>query len=120
MEFFGRDPGDFAAEQRGHDLFRRSIEKGFNEMAKRGAAGDVARDSRGVDVAEAVLFVAHVPFFFEDAEWRTNGRITGLAGELSEDLADRGAFEPVEDVHNLAFAAGQGVCFGFSFHMLFF
>ena len=89
-------------------------------MAKCGAAGDVARDSRGVDIAEAVLFVAHVSFFFEDAELRANGGITGLVGHLSEDLADRGAFELVENVHNLAFAAGEGLCFGFSFHVLFF
>ena len=89
-------------------------------MAKRGTAGDVARDSRGVDVAEAVLFVAHVPFFLEDAELRADSGITGLVGELSEDLADRGAFELVENVHNLAFAAGEALCFGFSRHMLFF
>jgi hypothetical protein len=42
-------------------------------MAKRGTAGDVARDSRSVDVAEAVLFVADVSFFFEDAELRADG-----------------------------------------------
>ena len=89
-------------------------------MAKRGAAGDVARDSRGVDVAEAVLFVAHVPFFLEDAELRADGGIIGLVGKLSEDLADRGALELVENVHNLAFAAREGLCFGFSRHMLFF
>jgi len=64
--------------------------------------------------------VAHVPFFFEDAELCADGGITGLIGELSEDLADRGALELVENVHNLAFAAGEGVCFGFSRHMLFF
>jgi len=89
-------------------------------MAKRGTAGDVARDSRGVNIAEAVLFVAHVPLFFKDAELRADGRITGLVGEFSEDLADRGACELVENVHNLAFAAGEGLCFGFSCHVLFF
>jgi hypothetical protein len=91
-----------------------------DEMAKRGTAGDVARDSRGLDIAQAVLFVADVSFFFEDAELRADGGITGLVGELSEDLADRGAFEHVENVHNLSFAAGESVCFGSSEHMLFF
>jgi len=89
-------------------------------MAKRGTAGHVARDSRGVDVAEAVLFVADVAFFFEDAELRADSRVIGLIGELSEDLAHRGAFELVENVHNLAFASGKGAWFGYSFHMLFF
>jgi hypothetical protein len=37
-------------------------------MAKSEAARDVAGDSRDVDVAEAVFFVADVAFFFEDAE----------------------------------------------------
>ena len=89
-------------------------------MAKSGAPGDIARDSRDVDVAEAVFFVADVAFFFEDTELSADGGIAGRVGELREDLADGGAFELIENVHDLAFAAGEGAWFGFSCHMLFF
>ncbi len=119
-EFFGRDTRGFTAEQRGHDFFRRAIEKSFDEVAKSRAAGDVARHRRGVDVPEAVFFVAHVAFFFENAELGADGGITGLIGELGENLADGGALELIENVHDLAFAAREGVRFGFSGHVLFF
>jgi hypothetical protein len=68
----------------------------------------------------SVLLMKNVTLFFEHAELRADGGIIGLVGELFEDLADGGSFELVENVHNLAFAAGEGFCFGFSCHMLFF
>jgi hypothetical protein len=57
---------------------------------------------------------------FEDAELGADSGIVRLPGDFCEHLADRGAFEPVENVHNLSFAAGECVCLGFSCHMLFF
>jgi len=89
-------------------------------VAKSGAAGDIARHGRSVDVTEALFFVAYVAFLLEDAELSADGGIAGLSGDFSKDLADRGAFEPIKNVHDLAFAAGQGVWLGFSRHVLFF
>ena len=88
-------------------------------MAKRGAAGDVARHGGNVDVAEAVLLVANVTFFFEHAELGADGGVAGLIGEFRQDLADGGALQLIEDVHDLALAAGEGVWLGFSRHVLF-
>ena len=110
----------FTAEQRGHDFFRRAIEKCFDEVAKSGAAGDIARHGRGVDIAQAVFFMAHVAFFFENAQLGADGGIAGFIGELREDLADGGALKFIKDVHDLAFAAREAVRFGLFGHVLFF
>ena len=88
-------------------------------MAKRGAAGDVARHGGNVDVAEALLFVADVSFFFEHAKLGADCGVAGFVGEIREDVAHRSALELVENVHDLAFAAGEGVWLGFSRHVLF-
>src|SRR2546429_4973152 len=77
-------------------------------MAKRGAAGDVARHGGNVDVAEALLFVADVSFFFEQAKLGADCGVAGFVGEIREDVAHRSALELVENVHDLAFAAGGG------------
>jgi hypothetical protein len=89
-------------------------------VTKGGAACDFARNSRHIDVAEAVLFVADVALFFEDAELGADGGIAGLAGHLCEDLADGGALKLVKNVHNLTFAAREGARLGFLSHVLFF
>jgi hypothetical protein len=89
-------------------------------VTKGGTAGDVSRNGWSVDIAKAVLFVANVALFFEDAELGPDSGITGFASDFREDLADGGALEFVEDVHNLSFAPGEGVWLGFSRHMLFF
>jgi hypothetical protein len=74
-------------------------------MAKGGTAGNIARYRWNVDVTETVLFVSDVPFFFEDAKLSADRGIAGLTGDLCEDLADGSAFEPIENVHNLALTA---------------
>jgi len=89
-------------------------------VAKSGTAGDVARHCRGVNVAQAVFFVADVAFLFKHAELGADSGIAGLSGDFSKNLADGGAFEPVKNVHNLAFTAGESVWLGLSDHVLFF
>jgi len=89
-------------------------------MAKGGAAGDVSGNGWCVDVTQAVFFVADMALLFEDAELGADGGIAGLSGDFCEDLAHGGAFEFVENVHDLAFAAGEGVGLGFSRHVLVF
>jgi len=87
-------------------------------MAESGAASNGTRHGGCVDVAEAVLFMADVALFLEDAELGTHGGIAGLVRKTSENLADRGALELVEDIHDLAFAARQGVRFRLVGHRL--
>jgi hypothetical protein len=76
-------------------------------MAESGSARDVPRHGRNVDVAEAVFFVANVALFFEDTELGANRRVAGLVSKFREDLANRGTLELVENVHDLALAAGK-------------
>lgn len=78
-------------------------------MAKSGTAGDVARHRGSVDVTKAVFFVANVALFFEDPELGADRRVAGLVGKFREDLPDRGALELVQDVHDLALAAGKSL-----------
>jgi hypothetical protein len=61
-----------------------------------------------------------VTLFFEHAELGANRGVAGLAGELGQDFADGGALQLVKNVHDLAFAAGEGVWLRFVRHMLFF
>ncbi len=65
------------------------------------------RYRRHVDVARALLIVVHVALFFEHAKLRPDGGIAGIAGQPRHHLAGRRAAEPVEDVHDLAFASGE-------------
>ena len=62
---------------------------------------------------------ADVSFFFEHAKLGADRGVAGFVGEIREDLAHRSALELVENVHDLAFAAGEGVWLGFSRHVLF-
>src|SRR6266513_2395576 len=83
-------------------------------MAKSGAACYVARHGGNGDVAQAVLLVANVALLFEHAELGADSGIAGLIGEFRQDLADGGALQLIEDVHDLTLAAGEGVWLGLS------
>src|SRR5207244_6579585 len=89
IELSRGDTRDFTAEKRGYDFFCGAVEKCFDKMAKRGAAGDVARHGGNVDVAEALLFVADVSFFFERAKLGAGRGVDGFVGESREDGARR-------------------------------
>jgi hypothetical protein len=106
IEFIGRTSRSVFAEERGNEIFRRTIEERFDEMAKGGAAGDFAGHDRKVNVAKAVFFVAKMAFFFENPQLSAHGGVVRFVGELGEDLGNGGAFQFVENVHDLAFAAG--------------
>ena len=81
------------------------------QMLQRRFAGRMAGNSGGVDITRAFLVVQDVPLFFEHTKLRPHGRIVGLAGQLRHHLRGSRASAPVEDVHDLAFAAAQGrVC----------
>jgi hypothetical protein len=73
------------------------------------------RERGGVNITQAVLIVPDVAFFLEDAELGAHGGVMRLSGEPREDVGDGGALEFVENVHNLAFAASEGIWFRF-FH----
>src|SRR5579859_3694901 len=77
--FFRGDARDFTAEKRGDDFFRRAIEECFDKVPKSGAAGDLARHGRNIDVAEAVFLVADVSLLLQDAKLGADGRVAGLA-----------------------------------------
>ena len=76
-------------------------------MAKGGAAGDLAGYDRKVDVAKIVFFVAKVAFFFENPQLGAHRGVVRLVGKFGEDLGNGGAFKFVENIHDLAFAAGE-------------
>jgi len=122
VEFVRSDAGDLATKQGGDDLFGRTFEESFDKVAEGGAPGDIARNGGDVDVAQAVLFVADVALFFEDAELRADGRVArlGFGGDSGKNVADGSAFQFVENVHDLAFAAGEGAWLGLLRHMLVF
>jgi hypothetical protein len=119
IELFRGDAGDLAAEKCGHDFFRGAVEERLDEMAKSGTACHVARHGGNVYVTQAVLLVANVTLFFEHAELGANGGVAGLIGEFRQDLADGGALQLIEDVHDLALAAGEGAWLGLFRPVLF-
>src|SRR5260370_35309965 len=107
IEFFRGDSRHFAAEQRGDHIFHGAVKKSLDEVPERGTPRDVAGNRRKINISQAVLFMADMAFFFEHAKLRADGRIVRLVRESGEDLADRGAIESVENIHDLAFAAGE-------------
>jgi hypothetical protein len=112
IHLFCGDTRNLTAEQRGDHFFRGTVKKSFDEMAESGTSGDVARNGREIDEPEAMLFVADMAFFFEDAKLRAYGGIVGVVGKRGEDLGDGGALQFVEQIHDLAFAAGERLGFG--------
>src|SRR6266704_1034857 len=116
IEFFRGDSRHFATEQRGDHIFHGAVKKSLDEVAERGTPRDVARNCRKINISQAVLFMANMAFFFEHAKLRADGRIVRLVRESGEHLADSGALEPVENIHDLAFAAGESLRLRFSHH----
>src|SRR5260370_34223053 len=114
IEFFRGDSRHFAAEQRGDHIFHGAVKKSLDEVPERGTPRDVAGNRRKINISQAVLFMADMAFFFEHAKLRADGRIVRLVRESGADLADRGALESVENIHDLAFAAGESLRFRFS------
>src|SRR5439155_23142812 len=85
-----REPRSFTAEHSGNDLFRGPVEEGINQVPQRRLAGGAARYGGRVYVSKAVLFVADVSLFLEDAQLRTNGGVARLPGEVLHHLARSG------------------------------
>ena len=76
-------------------------------MLQRGLAGGFPIDSGRVDVAHAVVFVADIAFFFEDAQLRADGRIGLAAGQIVHHLGRRRAAAAEQDIHDLTLSAGE-------------
>ena len=89
-------------------LLGRPVEEGLDEVLERRPARGVARHGGGVDIAEALLVVPDVPFVFEDAQLRPHGGVVRGAGQRGHALGGRGAADAIQDVHDLALAAGEG------------
>jgi hypothetical protein len=104
---FGSDFGDFATEKSGDGFFGRAFEERVDEMAKSGTPSDVSRDGGDVDVAGTVFLVANLAFSLEHAKLCADSGIVRVAGHSRQDFGHGGAFEFVENVHDLAFAAGK-------------
>jgi len=79
----------------------------------------VAGHRRRIDVAQSDLVVPHVPLRFQHAQLRPDGRVAGCAGHRVHDLGGGGAAEPVERVHDLAFALGQVLRAALAGHAIF-
>src|SRR5262245_42683525 len=76
-------------------------------MAKSRTAGHVAAGAREVDEARAVVLAVQQTAVDHDLEQLADTRGSGGIRELRADLLYRRALTTVEDVHDLAFAAGQ-------------
>jgi len=84
-----------------------SVEEGLEQMIHCGDAGAVPRHGGDVDVARAVLLVAHVALFLEHVHGGANGGVAGRIGDLRHDVGHRCLAVTVEHVHDLPFAAGE-------------
>jgi len=113
-----RRRGLSAKQSRDHFL-GGAIEKRLDQMTQGGPADQMKRERGSVNITQAVLIVPDVAFFLEDAELGAHGRVMRFSGETREDISDSRAFEFVENVHNLAFTAREGVWFGFFHDLLF-
>jgi hypothetical protein len=91
-------------------------------MAKGGSPRDIARHRGDVDITQAVALVAYMSLFFQYAKLRADGRIVWFARHASENFRDGGSFKLIENVHDLAFAAGEDLDYFFHLPiiMLFF
>ena len=75
-------PRALAAEERGDRLGAGAVEEGVDEVPQRGPARGLPRHGRHVDVAQALLLVAHVPFVLEHAELGADGGVARRARHL--------------------------------------
>src|SRR5258705_8842302 len=78
-------------------------------MPQRRFAGSPARHGRTVHVAKPFFLVSYHAFVFEHAKLSADGRVVRLPGEVAHHFRGRRAAAAIEDVHDLAFTAGQGV-----------
>jgi hypothetical protein len=111
--------GNFAAvgiDQRGDRVRERALEEGLEHALERRAAGGGARLGGEEDVARAVRAMSQMAFFFEDAEERADGRIAGRIGQSGGDLGRGGFAAGIDDIHDLAFAAAEGIAGGRTGH----
>ncbi len=110
-----RETRGFSAKKSSDHFFGGAIKKCLDQMTQGGPPNQMKREGGGVNITQAVLFMPDVAFFLEDAELGAHGRVMRLSRKTREDIGDGGAFEFIENVHNLAFTAREGVWFGF-FH----
>ena len=68
---------------------------------------DISPDGREIQIPRAVRLVAHVAFFFEDAEHRADGRVALRIGHLLAHLGGCRLSVAVKNVHDLTFATTQ-------------
>src|SRR3954470_13185218 len=94
-------------EQSGNGIRWRAIEERLHDVAQRRAPHLGAGGGRLVHVAEAILLVREVALVLEEVEHRPHGRVARRVREVLADVADRGAAEPVDDVHDLSLAATE-------------
>jgi len=90
-----------------HHLRLRSLEKRVEQMVERRAFRLLASHCGEIDVPGTVAFVSHVPFVFQNAKQRADGRVARRTGERGTDIGDGRSALAVQHVHDLAFAAAQ-------------
>jgi hypothetical protein len=75
-------------------------------------------NARRVDIAEPHFFVPNVSFAFKHSKLSANRGVVGLAWNLFQYFADSRPSKPVQNVHDLPFAASKRGVNGMS-HVLF-
>src|SRR5687768_4341650 len=76
-------------------------------MFHRRLADAVGIRGRKVDVAWAVLLVAHVPLALEQPQHSSDSRIGRRISEIFQDLGSVGAATAVDDLHDLPLASSE-------------
>src|SRR5665213_193052 len=106
IQFFGTG---FAIQQRGHHLFGRTVEEGFQQMTQRRSLRPLRRNFRQVDIRRALLLMPDVSLLFHNAKGGAHSRVAGRIGHGSLHRGRRRASAGNQDVHDLAFAARERV-----------
>ena len=85
----------------------RIVEEGPHESAQRRLAGILLPHGREIDEARTVVLAGEQAALDHDLEQLANAGRAGRVGQVGADLLHRRAAAAVQDVHDLALAAGQ-------------
>src|SRR5215475_1060367 len=107
FQFLVRNLSALGTEQRRNDLLCRAFEKRIHEMFQRRLPHFMPRYRRRVNISKPYLFVADVLLVFQHSQLCSYCGIARIAGEVGHHLAGSRATSPIQDVHDLSFAARQ-------------
>jgi hypothetical protein len=94
-------------EQRGHRLFRGTIEERLYDLRQSRSPGTRAPHGRREDVAGAFPIVTQMPLLLQDPQVRAHRRVTRRIGQLGQHIGRGRPPKAIHDLHDLTLTAGQ-------------